>query len=56
MQIIAKGIRTQHTQREEHVSTPGEDVHVHHKERVLRRHQPCPHLPLGLPLSRIVRK
>ena len=36
--------------------TQGEDGHLQAKERDLTRNQPCCHLDLGLPASRVARK
>lgn len=36
-----------HTQRDDHVTTQGEDSHLKAKERGFRRRQPCQHLDLS---------
>lgn len=44
------------TQRADHVGTQGGDGRPHTKDRGLRRKQPCPHLHLGLLVSRFCEK
>ncbi|XP_033061220.1 uncharacterized protein LOC117080346 [Trachypithecus francoisi] len=44
------------TPRKDHVKTWREDSQLQAKERGLRRNQPCRHLDLGLPVSKIMRK
>ena len=45
-----------HIQRKHHLKTQGEDGHQQAKDRGHRRNQPCQHLDLRLPASRIPKK
>lgn len=48
--------KDQHTQRDDHMWTQGEDGSPHSRDRVLKRSQVCQHLDLGAPATRSGRR